>query len=648
MTAAGAGTGADATGVTRAAAGMGVATAASRFIGFARILVIAAVLGTTFLGNAYQSSNAVSNVLFELLAAGALSAVLVPTFVELLDRDDQPEAERLAGRLLGVALVVLGVVAIIGILAAPLDRRRAHDRRLGPEDRGAAARALDVPAAVLRPADPPVRDRRGVRSRCSTPSGSSRSPRWRRSASRSWSSSRWDCSGVVAGPDPGLDLSTGERLILALGATLGVAAFVGIPTIALHRTGFRLRPRLARHHDEAVREVLGRSGWAVFQHSMIGLLLLAAIIVGNTVEGGTLAYQVAWVFFLAPYAVLAQPIHTAILPDLTRQAKDPDHFASSLRWALDSMAVLIVPVAGMLVALALPIMQVAAFGQATKAGGVGLLAHGAGIPRDRPLHVQRVPPLRARRTTRSATPGRPRSSRSSPRWPASAVMVAGGVLTSGRTTVAFLGLGHSVAYAVGALVLWIGLARRTGHLVVPASLGALDRGHRTARRGCLGPRPGDRSRRPPRDGAPRRGDRARRRRDLRGRAARDRRRTEPAPEATVRSERGSTFPRTVHRHEETLDPAGRARIARRAAGRRCPDRARDAGRGGGVRPDRAARPRVLDPVRLLGRPRPVRGAQPRAIPRRRGHRRPHHAVGAPRDEARRRVPDPQRGHACGR
>jgi putative peptidoglycan lipid II flippase len=89
--------GGDDTGVTRAAAGMGVATAASRFIGFARILVIAAVLGTTFLGNAYQSSNAVSNVLFELLAAGALSAVLVPTFVELLDRDDQPEAERLAG-----------------------------------------------------------------------------------------------------------------------------------------------------------------------------------------------------------------------------------------------------------------------------------------------------------------------------------------------------------------------------------------------------------------------------------------------------------------------------------------------------------------------------------------------------------------------
>ncbi len=91
--------------VARAAAGMGVATAASRAVGFVRILVVAAVLGTTYLGNAYQSSNSVSNVLFELLAAGALSAVLVPTFVHHLDREDQPEAERLAGRILGVALV---------------------------------------------------------------------------------------------------------------------------------------------------------------------------------------------------------------------------------------------------------------------------------------------------------------------------------------------------------------------------------------------------------------------------------------------------------------------------------------------------------------------------------------------------------------
>ena len=51
---------------TRAATRMSVATLASRGIGFVRVWVIAAVLGTTFLGNTYQASSSVSNVLFEL------------------------------------------------------------------------------------------------------------------------------------------------------------------------------------------------------------------------------------------------------------------------------------------------------------------------------------------------------------------------------------------------------------------------------------------------------------------------------------------------------------------------------------------------------------------------------------------------------
>ena len=37
------------------------------------------------------------------------------------------------------------------------------------------------------------------------------------------------------------------------------------------------------------------------------------------VEGGVVAYQVAFVVFLAPYGIVAQPIHTAVLPRLVRR-----------------------------------------------------------------------------------------------------------------------------------------------------------------------------------------------------------------------------------------------------------------------------------------------------------------------------------------
>ncbi len=173
---------------TRAAARMGAVTAVSRAFGFLRVLVIAAVLGTTYLGNAFQAANSVSNVLFELVAAGALSAVLVPTFVQLLDKGDDAEANRLASGLLGVALVGLGVVTVVGIIAAPLlarlltagvAERRGCRATTGTRDVLVALVPAAAAACTRAARSPPA---------CSTRAGGSPSPPRRRSATRSsWS-----------------------------------------------------------------------------------------------------------------------------------------------------------------------------------------------------------------------------------------------------------------------------------------------------------------------------------------------------------------------------------------------------------------------------------------------------------------------------
>ena len=105
----------------RATAAMTVLTAVSRLTGFVRIVVVAAVLGTTFLGNTYESANTVPNLLFELIAAGVLQAVLIPTLVSLLDRGDRTEAEHVAGSVLGLSCLIL----------AALGRRRHRRRAAG-------------------------------------------------------------------------------------------------------------------------------------------------------------------------------------------------------------------------------------------------------------------------------------------------------------------------------------------------------------------------------------------------------------------------------------------------------------------------------------------------------------------------------------
>src|SRR3954470_21031638 len=86
----------------------------SRITGFVRVLAVGAALGTTFLGNTYQSANQVSHILFELLAAGLLSSVLVPSFVARLTTGDRDGAGRLAGAVLGFLVAVLTPLVVGG------------------------------------------------------------------------------------------------------------------------------------------------------------------------------------------------------------------------------------------------------------------------------------------------------------------------------------------------------------------------------------------------------------------------------------------------------------------------------------------------------------------------------------------------------
>ncbi|MGH9186856.1 MAG: murein biosynthesis integral membrane protein MurJ [Acidimicrobiales bacterium] len=453
-------------GTTRAAVGMGSITAVSRALGFVRVLVVAALLGTTFLGNAFQAANSLSNVLFELLAAGALSAVLVPTFVELLDRDDHAGVEEVAGGVLGLALAALGVVTVVGVVAAPTLARVLTigvPASVAGEQRELVTYLLRffVPQVLLYAAGTVATAvlyaKRRFAVTAAAPIGNTVVMVVSLVAFR-----------IVAGPNPGLELGSGERLLLVLAGTGGVVAFVGSLLLACAAAGFRLRPRRPRG-DARVAVLLRHSGWGVVLHTGAGALLGAAIVGGSAVEGGVVAYQVGWVVFLGPYAILAQPIHTAILPELVAEARDGGDlvFAASMRWALERMAVLVAPVAAAMIALALPGMRAVSFGE-TGARGVGLLAaavaalaiglypYGAFLLLARGFYAlgdSRTPGVVALAAAAAGV----------------AVMGTGAALTEGAARVAVLGVGHSVAYGLGAAVLGALLSRRLGVSLVPAA-----------------------------------------------------------------------------------------------------------------------------------------------------------------------------------
>jgi putative peptidoglycan lipid II flippase len=441
--------------LTRSVAGMGAAAAISRAFGGLRMVVIAAVLGTTYLGNAFQSSNSFSNVLFELLAAGALSAVLVPTFVDLLAKGEGRRMEEVAGGVLSLALVGLGAVSVVGVVLAPQIARLltsgVSDPAVAADQRALAAYLLRffIPQVLFYALGAVAIGLLHARSKFAltaiAPIGNT-----------VVLVASMVVFHVMVGSHPGLDLSQAERLTLAAGGTLGVVAFVGIPTVGLHLDGFRWRLGVRRAvRDDDVRRLLRLSGWAVLQHSGIGILLIAALIVSGGVAGGVVAYQLAMVVFLAPYGILAQPIHTAVLPRLASDhaAGDTAGMHQALRWAVDALVVATLPVATLLVVLAQPTMRVLAFGEAGRGDGPALLgASLAGLAIGIPVYGGFL--LLTRAAYAMGDSRTPALAALGSSLVGAAGMAVVGAMTDGPHLLAGLGLAHSAAYLLG--MLWLG------------------------------------------------------------------------------------------------------------------------------------------------------------------------------------------------
>jgi putative peptidoglycan lipid II flippase len=347
---------------------------AARITGLIRVVAVGGALGTTYLGNTYQSANLVSNLLFELLAAGILSSVLVPPFVALLDDGRREEAERLAGAVLGMALAVLGVVTLAGLVARPWimrvltvgvadDAVRDAEVRLGgfllwlfvPQVLFYAVNSVSV--AVLH--------------------GS------RRFAAAAFAPVANNVMVIVtmvafrllAGTDNGLELPLSHRLLLAVGTTAGVVAMALVPLVALRRAGVRLRPRWAPSHP-ALRS-LGRAGmWGAVYLTMSQVLVAVTLVLANRVEGGVVAYHIAFATFLLPFAVLAQPVLTTVYPRLAADGNAGrwPGFAEQLGRATRSAAFLILPASALMLALARPGLRVIELGALDDAGS-RLVAH---------------------------------------------------------------------------------------------------------------------------------------------------------------------------------------------------------------------------------------------------------------------------------
>lgn len=338
-------------GVAGAAALIAAVTLASRFVGFGRWLVQASEVGPNALGAAYTSANTLPNVLFEVVAGGALAGAAVPLLAVPLARAIRSDVDRIASALLGWALAVLvplGVVVVV--LARPLMRLFLPAGSEAQIDVGAGfllAFAAQIPlyglAVVLA----------GVLQAHRRFLGAALAPLL--------------SSVVVIGVyvafgllSPGSNddpsaVPEGALAVLGWGTTVGVAV-LGLPLLVpVRRLGVRLRPTLRFPPGVAGRaRALAVAGVGALVAQQASILVTMRLANDNGASGTFPVFLYTQAVYLLPYAVLAYPLATATFPRLAETAarKDRVGFAALVSTSTRTLLVLAVLGAAALVAAA--------------------------------------------------------------------------------------------------------------------------------------------------------------------------------------------------------------------------------------------------------------------------------------------------------
>lgn len=373
--------------LARGAFGITVATAISRVTGFVRVIVVAGAMGTTFLANVYQTSNTVPNVIFELLAAGVLTSVFVPTFVDYLVKGEREEGWSAANALTSVALVgLIAISLVVAFAAAPIMRLLTlgiADEALREREVALGARFLRLfaPQIVFYGAGMIMTGALHAHRRFAVPAAA---PIFNNivviAVYITYALMRGDAKPSVG------RISDGEVWVLGAGTTLGVVAMTLCLVPQLRNLGWR--PRFTWKPDHpAVRKGARLGVWALgyaggYQAGLIVVMLLA-----NKVQGGVAAYQWAFTFFYLPHALFGVPIFNVLFTAMAEHASrgEQGDFHERLREGLSMLVFLLVPIAAFLVAASQPLARLTLeYGVMTEAGaakvGRVLEAFAIGLP----------------------------------------------------------------------------------------------------------------------------------------------------------------------------------------------------------------------------------------------------------------------------
>ena len=330
--------------------GMAAGTLASRITGVFRDIALVAAIGTGIFSDTYSVANSIPNIIYILIAGGAINAVFIPALVRHME-DDEDNGKQFTDQLLTlVGIVLLGIV-LLTVLIAGLIVHLYATRLWTPEE-------FDVATMFARWCLPQIFFY-GIYTLASQVLNS------RNSFSLPMYAPIVNNVIVIATAAIFISLmsavptantvTTAQINLLGFGTTLGVMAQALILIPALRKSGYAFRPNF--HFKNVGNGKVGNlAKWTIgfvlvnqITFLMVSnLTTLANVLVAgdpSTVAVGFTSYQKGQLMMMLPHSIITVSVITALLPRLSRQAHDKDlsAFGGELSASLRLVSALIIP-----------------------------------------------------------------------------------------------------------------------------------------------------------------------------------------------------------------------------------------------------------------------------------------------------------------
>ncbi|MEX2221806.1 MAG: murein biosynthesis integral membrane protein MurJ [Candidatus Rokuibacteriota bacterium] len=333
-------------GVVSAVGSIGLATLASRVLGYVRDMVVAHAFGAGPLTDAFFVAFRIPNLLRRLLAEGALSTAVIPVFTETLAREGPAAFGRLARATSGAAVVVLCAVAALGALAAPLVvavMAPGWRTDTGLFDLAVRLTRVLFPYLVFVGLAALAMGALNAHHRFFT---------------AALGPAVFNLAMIVAVVALASRLTT-PIMALAIGVLVGGLGQLLVQLPELRRLGVPLRPSWEWRHP-AVAQIARRLWPAVFALAAVQVTVVVNTLLASLLPAGTVSYlYYADRVMEFPLGVFGIALATAALPGMSAQAARGELFAlrATLEFALRLSAFVAVPATVGLLLLGGPIVQ---------------------------------------------------------------------------------------------------------------------------------------------------------------------------------------------------------------------------------------------------------------------------------------------------